>query len=102
VETNAQPEPVSEKKKKPKAKKQMGYIVVHGQRCKGCDLCIPACPVDIIVKCGPGDVNLMGWIPVEVTDMTRCIACSLCSIVCPDQAIDVFRFAKPITHGEEA
>jgi 2-oxoglutarate ferredoxin oxidoreductase subunit delta len=94
-------EPVPEKPKKPKKKKQMGYIVVHEQRCKGCDLCIPACPVDIIVKCGPDKVNMMGWIPVEVTDMTRCIACSLCAIVCPDQAIDVFRFAKPVVHGEE-
>jgi 2-oxoglutarate ferredoxin oxidoreductase subunit delta len=87
---------------KKKTKKQLGYIVVDEQRCKGCDLCIPACPVDIIVKSGPSRVNLRGWIPVEVTDMSKCIACNLCAIVCPDQAIDVFRFAKPIHHGEES
>jgi 2-oxoglutarate ferredoxin oxidoreductase subunit delta len=90
----------AESKAKPKRKPQMGYIVIHEQRCKGCDLCIPACPVEIISKVGPGRVNLMGWIPVEVTDMTRCIACNLCAMVCPDQAIDVFRFAKPIRHEE--
>lgn len=88
------------RKKKPPL--QHGYIVIHDQRCKGCDLCIPACPVDIIVKAGADSVNLMGWVPVEVTDMTRCIACNLCATVCPDQAIDVFRFAKPIRHGEES
>ena len=86
------------RKKKPPL--QHGYIVIHEQRCKGCDLCIPVCPVDIIVKAGPQRINLSGWIPVEVTDMTRCIACNLCATVCPDQAIDVFRFAKPIRHGE--
>jgi 2-oxoglutarate ferredoxin oxidoreductase subunit delta len=96
VATDTQPE----SKAKPKRKPQMGYIVIHEQRCKGCDLCIPACPVEIISKVGPGRVNLMGWIPVEVTDMTRCIACNLCAMVCPDQAIDVFRFARPIKHEE--
>lgn len=89
---------------KPPRKKpllQHGYIVIDEQRCKGCDLCIPACPVDIIVTAGPQRVNLSGRIPVEVTDMTRCIACNLCATVCPDQAIDVFRFAEPIRHGDE-
>jgi len=93
---------LTEKKEKKKVRLQRGYIVVHAHRCKGCDLCIPVCPVDIIVKAGPGNVNLMGWIPVEVTDMSKCIACNLCALVCPDQAIDVFRFAKPIPHGEDA
>ena len=93
--------PETTARKKTKRKPQLGYIVIHEQRCKGCDLCIPACPVDIIVKSGPERVNFLGWIPVEVTDMTRCIACNLCATVCPDQAIDVFRFAKPIRHGED-
>jgi 2-oxoglutarate ferredoxin oxidoreductase subunit delta len=99
VETSQQP--VTKTKKK-KAKAQHGYIVIHEQLCKGCDLCIPACPVDIIVKVGPGRVNLRGWTPVEVTAMELCIACNLCATVCPDLAIDVYRFAKPIRHGEES
>jgi 2-oxoglutarate ferredoxin oxidoreductase subunit delta len=57
--------------------------------------------VEIIVKSGHDKLNMMGWIPVEVTDMSRCIACNLCATVCPDQAIDVFRFAKPIRKVEE-
>jgi 2-oxoglutarate ferredoxin oxidoreductase subunit delta len=81
---------------------QHGYIVIDEQRCKGCDLCIPACPVDIIVKAGPQRINLSGRIPVDVADMTKCIACNLCATVCPDQAIDVFRFARPIRHGDDS
>ena len=84
----------SKKKMIPKAQK--GYIVIHEGRCKGCDLCIPVCPVDIIEKCDFTHVNEKGWIPVEVNNMSHCVACKLCAIVCPDQAIDVFLFDKPI------
>ena len=89
---------LTEKKEKKKAKLQRGYIVVHAHRCKGCDLCIPVCPVDIIVKAGPERVNWMGWTPVAVEGMEYCLACNLCAMICPDQAIEVFKFAKPIPH----
>ncbi len=73
---------------------------IYEDRCKGCDLCIPECPVDIIVKAGADRVNWMGWLPVEVKggDMKYCIACNLCAMICPDQAIEVFRFAKAVPH----
>jgi 2-oxoglutarate ferredoxin oxidoreductase subunit delta len=85
-------------KQKPKA--QRGYITILEARCKGCDLCIPACPVEIIEKAGPEKVNWMGWIPVQVTEMRDCTACNLCAMVCPDQAIEVYRFERPIPHEE--
>ncbi len=74
---------------------QKGYIHIAEHRCKGCDLCIPVCPVDIIEKADPQHVNEMGWRPVQVSNMGRCVACALCAVVCPDLAIDVFRFIKP-------
>jgi ferredoxin len=52
----------------PRPKAQRGYIDILVDRCKGCDLCIPACPVEIIEKYGPGNVNWMGWLPVRVSD----------------------------------
>ena len=81
---------------------QRGYIRVHEHRCKGCDLCIPACPVRIIHKPGVGRVNAMGWTPVEVgpDEMKYCLGCNLCAMVCPDQAIDVFRFSKSVPHED--
>ena len=86
----------------PRPDAQRGYIRILEDRCKGCDLCIPACPVDIIEKSGPDKVNWMGWIPVEVPDedMKYCLACNLCAWICPDQAIEVFRFRKPVPHEE--
>ncbi len=86
----------------PRPKAQRGYIRIIEERCKGCDLCIPACPVDIIVKAGPESVNWMGWIPIAVDGMEYCLACNLCAMICPDQAIKVFKFAKPIPHEEVA
>lgn len=79
--------------RKPQAP-QKGFIRIAEDRCKGCDLCIPACPVDIIAKADVQRTNALGWRPVRVTDMSRCVACRLCAVVCPDLAIEVFRFKK--------
>jgi 2-oxoglutarate ferredoxin oxidoreductase subunit delta len=83
---------------KTKAKAQKGYIDIIADRCKGCDLCIPVCPTDVIEKGTSADVNRIGWIIVKATRMQDCIACRLCAVVCPDQAIEVFRFDRPIPH----
>lgn len=85
-----------EKTTKHSKKKQLGYILIHNDRCKGCDLCIPVCPVNIIVQGESQSVNHLGWIPIKVDNMRQCTACKLCSIACPDQAIDVFKFDKPL------
>ena len=94
----------AQRPKPPRPKAQRGYIHILEDRCKGCDLCIPECPVDIIVKAGPEKVNWMGWLPVEVPggEMKYCIACNLCAMICPDQAIEVFRFTKPVPHEDPA
>ncbi len=90
----------TQSKRVPRPNNQRGYIQVLEQRCKGCDLCIPACPVDIIEKAPPARVNMMGWIPVEVSDMKFCLGCNLCALVCPDQAIEVYKFKTPIPHAQ--
>ena len=45
---------------------------------------------------------MMGWRPVIVEPdlMKYCIGCNLCAMVCPDQAIEVFRFDQPVPHEE--
>lgn len=89
-----------EAKEVPRPDAQRGYIEIFEQLCKGCDLCIPACPVRIIEP-GQG-ANMMGWRPVIVEPdlMKYCIGCNLCAMVCPDQAIEVFRFDQPVPHEE--
>lgn len=73
---------------------QRGYIVVLEERCKGCELCVPACPEDILLM--SRRTNHSGWNVVETQNMEKCIACNLCALVCPDRAIDVYRFDKPL------
>ena len=73
---------------------QRGYIVVLEERCKGCELCVPACPEDILTM--SRRTNSKGWNVVDTQQMEKCIACNLCALICPDRAIDVYRFDKPI------
>lgn len=79
---------------------QLGYIKILDERCKGCELCIPACPVEIIRL--EARVNSHGYNLVGVEDMAKCIACNLCAWICPDRAIEVYRFKKlreVVTHA---
>ena len=57
-------------------------------RCKGCELCIAACPRQILAL-DRSTVNKKGYHPVGVTDISRCIACACCARMCPDSVITV-------------
>ena len=66
-----------------------GTIVGREARCTGCGLCIPECPVDVI---GFGErLNSRGYLLVELV-APGCLPCNRCAVVCPDLAIDVYRF----------
>jgi len=78
--------------------KQLGTVKILDDRCKGCDLCVPECPVDILEM--GSRVNKKGYPLVEVIDVKKCIACNLCALICPDRAIEVMRFDKPIIHPD--
>ena len=70
-----------------------GLILIAVERCKGCGLCTVACPADIL-KIDKTRVNIKGYQPVKVTDMSLCIGCGNCAQMCPDSAITVKRFAS--------
>jgi len=65
-----------------------GAIVVDIQRCKGCQICIPACANDVIKM--SVSVNRKGFFYAEMVN-GECIGCANCAIVCPDGAISVYR-----------
>ena len=65
-----------------------GKIVIDSERCKGCGLCLHACPRHRIGKAKASNRN--GFFPAE-THSPGCNGCSLCAIVCPDAAIKVYR-----------
>ena len=71
-----------------------GAIVVNTDRCKGCGLCIVACPKDSIMMADK-KVNVHGYPFVMPSDHADdCIGCSSCAIVCPDGCITVYRKKK--------
>ena len=66
-----------------------GRIDVNELFCKGCELCIEACPQDCI-ELAPERMNAKGYHPAEMISK-GCTGCGICSIVCPEAAITVYR-----------
>lgn len=69
--------------------KIIGAIVVDTKRCKGCGLCVEACPKHVIAM--TKKVNASGYPYCEAVEPEGCIGCSSCGIVCPDGCITVYR-----------
>ena len=71
-----------------------GMIVINEDRCKGCGLCVEACPRSVL-RLADGRFNAKGYQPVEVVDMDLCTGCVVCAIVCPDIVFTVYRQKRP-------
>lgn len=68
-----------------------GNVIFDNERCKGCELCVNVCPVDII-ELSPR-LNSKGYHYSQVKEgtMEKCIACGFCGMTCPDFVIKVER-----------
>ncbi len=69
--------------------KAKGAIVVDTVKCKGCELCMVACPTNVITMAK--QVNAKGYHYATPSEADACIGCSNCAVVCPDSCITVYR-----------
>ena len=72
--------------------KIIGAIVVDSHRCKGCALCIDACPKGVIALAR--QVNANGYRYAQSEQADACVGCASCAVVCPDACITVYRMKK--------
>jgi len=70
--------------------KMRGAIVVNVERCKGCNLCVVACPFGVLAL-SKKHVNLKGYNYAEMVQDDKCTGCASCATVCPDGCISVYR-----------
>ena len=83
-----------------------GAVVVNTDRCKGCNLCVVACPTKTLALTA-GEVNHKGYAYCYMAQPETCIGCSSCAIVCPDGCITVYKDgpkrpqveSKPVASG---
>ena len=67
-----------------------GAVVVDTERCKGCNLCVVACPLNVLALAAK-EVNKRGYTFVQAVLEDTCIGCASCAIVCPDGCISVYK-----------
>lgn len=73
--------------------KVSGTVVIDTERCKGCDLCVVACPVDVL-ELAAKSVNDRGYHFAMMAHPDACIGCAACATVCPDACIEVYRVVE--------
>ncbi|MBN2060217.1 MAG: 4Fe-4S dicluster domain-containing protein [Deltaproteobacteria bacterium] len=70
-----------------------GKITIEREACKGCYLCISVCSKKVIRI--SDKLNQQGYYPAEFKENEGegkvCSGCSMCAIMCPDVAIEVYR-----------
>lgn len=68
----------------------MAVVTFREDRCKGCGLCVSACPRHII-EVQEDRLNEKGFHPVGIRRMDACTGCTACAVICPDLVIEVER-----------
>ena len=66
----------------------MAKVTFLTDLCKGCGLCVRACPKQILEICKT-KLNTKGYSPAEMTDQEKCVGCAFCATMCPDCIITV-------------
>lgn len=65
----------------------MPRVTIDKGRCKGCELCVSACPQQVLNM--STTINDKGYFFATAGKPELCIGCRLCAVICPDIAIEV-------------
>ena len=68
----------------------MAKLTFKEELCKGCGICVLACPKRILAI-SKTKLNHKGHAPVELTKPQECVGCASCALMCPDCVITVER-----------
>ncbi|HSF80758.1 MAG TPA: ferredoxin family protein [Anaerolineales bacterium] len=66
-----------------------GWIEINELYCKGCELCVDACPQDVLAL-DMEHLTPKGYHPAHLVT-EGCTGCAICAIVCPEAALTIFR-----------
>jgi len=69
-----------------------GTVVIDVDACKGCELCIDACPPGVL-SMTTRTVNSRGY-RFPLLD-PGCTGCKACSQICPDFVFQVYKYEVP-------
>lgn len=64
----------------------MVKITIDKERCKGCGLCVEACPLKIIKLTSKLNKSGMHY---AIVDGSKCTGCGSCFLMCPDLCIEI-------------
>ncbi len=73
-----------------KGKQTVAKVKINEDACKGCGLCVTACPKGIVLL-SKTHINNRGYYPVEITEIEKCTGCANCAKMCPDFVLIVER-----------
>lgn len=73
-----------------------GWVFIEEERCKGCGLCVDACPQGCLAL-NTERFNSKGYSPVHLVNPDDCTGCAVCAIICPDVVFTVYRAARTRT-----
>ena len=66
----------------------MAKLTFKEDLCKGCGLCVNACPKHIL-ELSTSHLNKKGYAPVTLAKPDECIGCGICVDACPQEVLEV-------------
>jgi len=66
---------------------KVNKVAIEKNRCKGCALCVSACPKQVLEM--SKEINDKGYFYSHVANEPACIGCRFCAFMCPDVAITI-------------